>query len=266
MSWLESATRHLQAGALKASAGCRDAHHGRAAMRRQRDVLQLSLPAMPHAHCTAHLHRPRHALLPIVVWWLGLIACASVHAQAEAPPPQATPSTEAREAFRACDAQAFLALSMARNYLMTGRNRELVRPHVQGNPLGEAMAEEMYSKGETGQLGHPGQFAADVLFRCAAETKLRVGASRPRVATCFTRTDVAFFMHAERERGVVRQQAVSNVLKRLTVRELYPTALVNSVAEAVYKPAKLPDLQRLMGALAWTCINQPPAAASAASR
>jgi hypothetical protein len=221
---------------------------------------------MSHAHNPARLHRPRRPRLPSVVWSLALIACASVHAQAEAPKPPAAPGAEAREAFRACDAQASLALSMARNYLMAGRNRELVRPHVQGNAMGEAMAEEMYSKADAGQIGHPGQFAADVLFRCAAEAKLRVGASRAHVATCFTRTDVAFFLHGERERGVVRQQAVSNVLKRLTVRELYPVALVNTVAEAVYKPAKSPDLPRLMGALAWGCINQPPAAASAASR
>jgi hypothetical protein len=235
-------------------------------MPRQPDDLQLSLPAMPHPRCTIRSNRSRRARLPFAAWWLGLVACASVHAQAEAPKPPAAPATEAREAFRVCDAQAFLALSMARNYLMTGRNRELVRPHVQGNPMGEAMAEEMYSQADAGQIGHPGQFAADVLFRCAADTKLRVGASRSHVAKCFTRTDVAFFLHGEREKGVVRQLAVSNVLKRLTVRDLYPTALVNSVAEAVYTPAKSPDLQRLMGALAWTCINQPPAAASAASR
>jgi hypothetical protein len=220
---------------------------------------------MPHARCTARPRRSLRARLPIALWCLGLVASASVHAQAEAPKAPAAPGAEAREAFRACDAQAFLALSMSRNYLMAGRNRELVRPHVQGNAMGEAMAEEMYNKADAGEISHPGQFAAEVLFRCATEAKLRVGASRQRVATCFTRTDVAFFLHGERERGVVRQQAVSNVLKRLTVRELYPTSLVNTVAEAVYKPEKSPDLQRLMGALAWTCINQPPAAASAAT-
>lgn len=187
---------------------------------------------------------------------LALGAGAAAHAQ---------PGGTVHDAFRACDDQAFLALNMARNYLMTDRNREMVLPHLRDNPAAEAMAQELFDRVDRGEIRHPGQFAADTLFRCAGARQLRVGASRERAALCFTRTDVAFFLHTERERKVVRQQAVSNVLKRLSVRELYPTALVNSVAEAVYRPAEPPDLRRLMGAVAWRCINERPAAAAAAS-
>jgi len=169
-----------------------------------------------------------------------------------------------RQAFRTCDAQAFLALSMARNYLMSGRNKALVAPYLEGSAEGQAMAEELYRRVDAGEIHQPGQFAADVLFRCAQANGLRVGTTRPRAALCFTRTDVPFFMHSERSQHVIRQRAISNVLARLTVRELYPTALVQQVAEAVYAPPELPDLRRLMGAVAWSCINEPRKAAASA--
>jgi len=112
----------------------------------------------------------------------------------------------------------------------------------------------------------PGEVAADVLFQCASDYRITVGASRQRAALCFTRTDVAFFLHVERSQKVVRQQAVSKVSKRLASRELYPMALINTVADAVYSPPQLPDLRLLMGQVAWTCIGQQPVAASAAAR
>jgi hypothetical protein len=174
----------------------------------------------------------------------------------------AQPSDVARSAFRACNDRAFLALSIARNYLMGGRNRDLVWPHVQGNALGEAMAEDLFRRVEAGEIQIPGQYAADTLFQCAHEAKINVGVNRQSAAVCFTRTDIPFFLHAERTRHVVRQGAVSNVMKRLTVRALYPVALINQVADAVYAPPEPPDLRPLMDAVAWTCINRSASAAT----
>lgn len=190
--------------------------------------------------------------------WLvvGLAAGAASHAQT---------SSDSREAFRICDAKAFLALNIARNYMMTGRNRQAVLPHLSGDAAAQAMAEDVFNRVDSGEIRHPGQLAADTLFQCAAEQKMGIGAPRQQVALCYTRTDVAFFMHVERGAGVVRQQAVSKVSARLKSRDLYPTALINEVAEAVYAPAQLPDVRQVMGAVAWACIRRPPAAASAPS-
>ena len=200
-------------------------------------------------------------------WWSGGFAmalvwglCSAAHAQAQAQSP-----VDPRAAFRACDAHAFLALSIARNYLMSDRNRGLVMPQVEGSPLGRAMAEDLFERVESGAIKHPGQFAADTLFKCAGEMKLRVGATREHAAVCFTRTDVAFLLHTERSKGTERQRAVSNVSAKLTSRSLYPMGLIAQVTEAVYTPAQLPNLQQLMGAVAWGCIHQRPGAASAAS-
>ncbi len=183
----------------------------------------------------------------VLVRWVGLAALAlgmhlPAHAQAGEP---------ARDAFRACDAQAFLALGIARNYLMSDRNRSLVMPHVEGSPAGRAMAEDLFDRVDRGEIRHPGQFAADTLFECARELNWRVGASKEHAAVCFTRTDVPLLLHAERVKGTVQHKAMANVSGKLTQRTLYPMSLIQQVAEAVYRPAKAPDAQRLWGAVAW---------------
>ena len=194
----------------------------------------------------------------------GLLVCGVV-ASAASQAQGAGESSAARESFRICDDRAFLALNIARNYMMTGRNRDTVMPHLKGDAAAQAMAEEIFRRVDAGTVRHPGEAAADMLFDCAAQQKMTVGAPRQQVALCFTRTDIAFFLHIERSNQVVRQQAVSKVQTRLKSRELYPTALINTVAEAVYAPPQLPNLRQLMGNVAWACIHRPPSAASAAS-
>ena len=193
---------------------------------------------------------------------LGAVA-VSAAAQAQS---AADGANASRESFRICDAKAFLALNIARNYMMTGRDRQAVVPHLKGDAAAEAMAEEIFRRVDADEIRHPGEVAADALFECAAQQKMRVGAPRQQVALCFTRTDIVFFLHFERSNHVIRQTAVSKVQARLTSRELYPAALIGTMADAVYAPPELPDLRQLMGRTAWACINRPPPAASAASR
>jgi len=188
---------------------------------------------------------------------------ASAPAQAQA---TAEGANASRESFRICDDKAFLALTVARNYMMTGRDRRAVVPHLKGDAAAEAMAEEIFRRVDAEEIRHPGEAAAEVLFECAAQRKMAVGAPRQQVALCFTRTDIVFFLHVERSNHVVRQTAVSKVQARLTSRELYPAALISALAEAIYAPPELPDLRQSMGRAAWACINRPPSAASAASR
>jgi len=204
----------------------------------------------------------------VIAQWAGVRLALLVIAAVTAAAAQAQPTAASRAAFQTCDSQAFLTLNIARNYMMSGRNKELVEPYIKDSALARAMADEVYQRVDAGQVRHPGELAANALFACAAEQEMPVGAARKQVAVCFTRTDIAFFLHAERSQHVVRQTAVSKVLSRLTSRELYPVSLVNQVADAVYAPPEAPDLQQLMRAVAWTCINASTVAkaASAASR
>ncbi|HEY6514360.1 MAG TPA: hypothetical protein VI032_20455 [Burkholderiaceae bacterium] len=194
------------------------------------------------------------------------LLAAGLAASACAPAQTGTGANEDRRgAFRVCDAKAFLALNIARNYMMTGNNRDTVIPHLQGEATAVAMAEEVFRRIDAGQVRHPGEVAADVLFECAAQYQINVGAPRQQVALCFTRTDIAFFLHAERSRQVPHQSAVARVQARLTSRELYPAVLIDQVAKAVYASPELPALQPLMGQMAWSCIHKASLAAAAAS-
>jgi len=195
--------------------------------------------------------------------WVCKAMAALLWAACSVAPAQAQDKPDPRAAFRACDAQAFLALNIARNYLMSDRNRGLVMPQVEGSPMGRAMAEDLFDRVDRGEIQHPGQFAADTLFKCAGELKLRVGTSKEQAAVCFTRTDVAFLLHTHRIKGSPRQKAVADVSSKLTARNLYPMSLISQTAEAVFTPMEPPDLQRLMGSLAWRCINHRSSAASA---
>jgi len=195
----------------------------------------------------------------LLMWAIAVAATAQAQTASQ-------PSNASRESFRICDAKAFLALNIARNYMMTGRDRQAVIPHLKSDAAAEAMAEAIFRRIDANEIRHPGEIAADALLECAAQQKMPVGAPRQQVALCFTRTDIVFFLHFERSNHVVRQNAVSKVQVRLTSRELYPPALISTIAEAVYAPPELPDLRQLMGSVAWTCINRPASAASAASR
>ncbi|HEX6018447.1 MAG TPA: hypothetical protein VFZ28_10130 [Burkholderiaceae bacterium] len=207
---------------------------------------------------------PRHGAAPAALRALraGLLALCGLAAGA-ASQAQDAAATQ-RDSFRVCDEQAFLVLNIARNYMTTDRNRDAVIPYLKSDAAATKMAEGVMDRIDAGTVRHPGQEAADALFQCAAEHRMKVGAPRQQVALCFTRTDIAFFLHVERSKHVVRENAVHNVSTRLTSRELYPASLIEQVAKAVYAPAELPDLRRLMGTVAWACIRERPVAASAA--
>lgn len=221
--------------------------------------------------CLRALRPLRAALLALC----GLAAGAAALAQdggATSSAPDAGPAsgTQAhaaaaqRESFRRCDEQAFLVLNIARNYMMTDRNRDAVMPVLKEDAAAVKTAEAVMDRIDAGIVRHPGQEAAAALFECAAAHGMNVGAPREQVALCFTRTDVAFFLHVERSKHVVRENAVHNVGTRLTSRALYPTALIEQVSRTVYAGAEPPDLRRLMGTVAWACIRERPRAASAA--
>jgi hypothetical protein len=201
-------------------------------------------------------------LWPLAVW---LSAAAAAVAQ-PASRPQA-PAGNMRNAFQLCDARTFVAMGLARSYFTGGRQKEPVRSLVKNDPWGRETAETLFRLADAGTLQHHAEFAADVLVQCAVANVVQVGAPKNQVRLCLARTDVGFYLHADRTAGLVRQEAISRTAARLKPREVYPTALVNAVAEVVYRPEKIPDLRALTSRMLWSCIQaRPQGAASAASR
>lgn len=180
-------------------------------------------------------------------------------------PAEAQPSSAAQVAFRLCNARTFVAMTIARNYLSdTTKNKQAVLGAVKDHPWGKTLAQQLFRRDEAGELKHPAEFAADVLYQCAITERLSVGAPKNVARVCLARSDIAFYLHGDRAQGLVQQEAVARTTARLVPREMYPTALVNAMADAVYAPKELPDLRAISDRMLWACINSRPA--SAASR
>lgn len=208
------------------------------------------------------------ARLPTFILWplaALLVAATPVLAQPASSPQ--SPSGNMRKAFQLCDARTFVAMSLARAYLTGGRQKEPVLELVKNDPWGRDTAETLFRLADAGKLQHHAEFGADMLVQCAVANTVQVGAPKNQVRLCLARTDVGFYLHADRAAGLVRQEAISRTAARLKPREVYPTALVNAVAEAVYRPEKTPDVRALTSRMLWSCIRaRTQGAASAASR
>ncbi len=200
-------------------------------------------------------------------WGARWLAASLVLGGTFAGPAQAQPASAVQAAFRLCNARTFVAMSIARSYLGdAARNKEVVLGAVKHHSWGSALAQQLFQRDQAGQLKHPAEFAADVLYQCAITEGLTVGAPKSVAQVCLARSDIVFYLHGDRAQGLVQQEAVSRTTARLVPREVYPTALVNAVARAVYAPKDLPDLRTVSDRLLWACINSQPTAASAASR
>lgn len=210
-------------------------------------------------------HSSLRALIVTALWLHGAAASAQ---PASAPPMRpAAPASAAQAAFKMCDARGFVAMNMARTYFAHDRNRHHVIDMVKRNDWALQQAEVLFKRVEEGKVRHPAEFAADVLAQCAAGQGMVIGASRNHVRLCFARVDVATQVHADRTRGLPREQAVSRAAEQFVPREVYPDYLLNSVADAVYARENLPDLRMLTSQMLWACIQTRPAGvASAASR
>jgi len=110
----------------------------------------------------------KRAVLSLLVFF-----CAAAHAQPAG-------DSASREAFRICDARAFLALNIARNYLMTDRNRQAVIPHLGGDAAAEAQAEALMQRIDDGAIRTPG-----------ASRKSGVGTSEPAFSKSSMRVQVS---------------------------------------------------------------------------
>ena len=181
---------------------------------------------------------------------------ALVGAQAPAGDAPAQPSA----AFRTCDTEGFMALNIARTYMAGGRKRDDVLPYVRGSAVGEGLALELFERVDKGEVKHYADFAAGKLQECAVREGMDLQEPAGKARICYARTDIAFFLDLDRQEGADRQSAEAKTSVRLKNREVYPSGLIQAVAEAVYAGRGAPeDLRRIMGTVFWTCFNKDAA-------
>jgi hypothetical protein len=210
----------------------------------------------------------RLCLSTVIAAVLGLNGPATQAQRASAPTVRpAAPASAAQAAFRLCDSRTFVASSMARTYLYEGRDRQKVIALVNNDNWARPLAENLMRRVDASEIKHPAQFAAEILFQCAITEAIQVGASRTEVQVCLARTDIAAELHAARLQGTSRVQAVARTRGRLKPPELYPPAMVDTVADIVYSAKTMPSLRALSSEVLWGCLAaRPRTPAPAASR
>jgi hypothetical protein len=158
-------------------------------------------------------------------------------------------------AFEKCDAEGFLALNIARNYLLGGKKKQSVLPYISDNPLGQALFAELERRVAAGEFKqHYADFATDKLYTCADREGLSIGEPRSKTRICYARVDIPFFLYVDRQKEAPKEQAIRNTRRILPATDLYPQSLIEAVADQVYAARDGAQVKRLMGTVLWSCV------------
>jgi len=164
------------------------------------------------------------------------------------------PASAAGEAsFKTCESESFLALSVARNYLLGGK-KEAVTPYLSDSAFDQALAEQLFRQAEAGELKHHSQFAADKLLACASREGVALEQTKTTVEACFVKVDVPFFLYLGKEEGLSKSDAIAKVERTLPDRNTFPSPLIAAVAERVFAASSVQQVQRSSRAMFWSCM------------
>jgi hypothetical protein len=192
--------------------------------------------------------KPLRLSLTAISTALLLSACASP------PEPRRTQESAASQTFKLCEAEGFMALNMARNYLASKNDKSQVLDHLRpDDAFANAMAQDLFAGVAAGKVRNHASFAADKLMACAARENVNLVKPQPLVAGCFARSDIPFFASIYKDRGLSRPLTRERLLQYLPDRGLYPEALVDLVVSDVYGPREEPTA-RLMRKVFWNCL------------
>lgn len=172
------------------------------------------------------------------------------------PGARATPHLMDNEAFQECEAEAFLALVIARNAMHLGTSQAAQRAVPSNGEFALATIDEVYETlARTGSRDHGG-FAATKFYACNSRGPLGLPENRNAAAVCLARQDLVFFLNAERVRGRAPTEAVARV-KQLFGQSspaVYPPALIDQLAPMVYRVQSGDDEYELRRFVFETCL------------
>lgn len=171
-------------------------------------------------------------------------------------PARAAPHLMDQEGFQACEAEAFLALVVARNAMHLGNSQASQRAVPSNGDFALATIDEVYETlARTGSKDHGG-FAAAKFYQCSERERLGLRANPSGAAVCLARQDLVFFLHAERLRGRAPAEAVARVKQLFgpSSPAVYPPALIDQLAPMVYRVQSGDDEYELRRFVFETCL------------
>jgi hypothetical protein len=186
-----------------------------------------------------------------------LAGCASNQpAIAPATSTQAAPQqTNEESKFKLCESESFMALHMARNYmLISKRDKSAVLNYIsRDDKYANAVAEEIFSGVDSGKIRHYADYAADRLLKCSQEQGMPITKSQDLLRMCFARVDIPFLLSAFKDQGLAKSEAINRATTALKDERQYPKPLITAVASQMYAPGQQASADRHMKQLFWSC-------------
>ncbi len=159
-------------------------------------------------------------------------------------------------AFRHCEAEAFLALVVARNAMHLDNSKATQLAVKSNGAFTIAAIEEVYADiARSGTRDHGG-FAARKFYECVKREGLPLDEKPSAAAVCLARQDIVFFLNVDRQRG--RTQADAGVrikgLLSKSSKTVYPEALIDQLLPMVYRISSDDDEYDLRQFVFETCL------------
>jgi len=161
----------------------------------------------------------------------------------------------ARQAFRTCEAEAFIALLIARNAMHLGDTRESLLANPSTGERQAAMINEVFDEmSRTGSKDHGG-YAARKFYQCAKREGLGL-TENPGAAVCLARHDIVFFITIDRNKGVPQAEALARIKRFLgnSSNAVYPPALIDQLVPMTYRVASMDEDFLLRRLVFETCL------------
>ncbi|RQO46262.1 hypothetical protein DBV14_22565 [Variovorax sp. KBW07] len=143
---------------------------------------------------------------------------------------------------------------MARSYISSHRDRNAVLPYIGPSTFDKELAAELFRRVDAGEIAYHFDFATDKIYACGA----RLGVPLPRpwtvARTCYARLDLPLLYHYAKQRRVPKVEAIQIALKKTPDRNIYPEAMLVSLADEAYKVDTEDDQRSFMEAVFWRCM------------
>lgn len=185
------------------------------------------------------------------------VACASTPPSAPAP----SAGTAARHlvrdpAFLLCEAEAFVAHDAARQTLLFEQGQEAMLANAKGDASLTRLINEIFRQIREEGLKEHAKFGSAQFFQCVDREQLPVARNPGGAAVCLARTDMVFFLNADRQRGKTAEEASQNL--RNTLRgasaAVYPPDLVDQLTPMAYRIQNEDDHYELRQFVFETCL------------
>lgn len=158
--------------------------------------------------------------------------------------------------FQQCEAEAFLALVVARNAMHLDNTKETQLAVPSNGEFAVATIEEVYAEvARSGTRDHGG-FAAKKFYQCVQRSGLPLRERIAEAGVCLARQDIVFFVNVDRQRGRSQAEAGLRAKNLLSKRSngVYPEALIDQLVPMVYRVASGDDEYELRQFVFQTCL------------